>query len=180
MDGAQSRIWRQNESERVRQWLSRPTSCEPLPPKQETSLCLYLPLISSVLSPLNKVICTRVRASPDSVIGSPPLEPVMSYCKEPSTYMRPFTLLGFVLPSAEMKISLLHALVWPSLPRMVRKLLRQCNQLLLFFFCLQKRSPTSFQASSRSSASSASSEPKLPHFLHILAWTLLLMLLMFP
>lgn len=114
----------------------------PLPPKQETYLCLYLPLISSVLSPLNKVICTRVRASPDSVIGSPPLEPVVSYCKEPSTYIRPFTLLGFVLPSAEMKISLLHALAWPSLPRMVRKLLRRCHQLLLSFFFLKQTSPT--------------------------------------
>lgn len=164
-------MWRQNESERGRQCSSSPAACEPLPPKQETYLCLYLPLISSVLSPLNKVICTRVRASPDSVIGSPPVEPVMSYCKEPSAYIRPFTLSGLVLPSAQMKISLVHVLVWPSLPRMVRKLSRQCDQLLLFFVFLQRRSPASSRASSRSSASSASSEPKLRHFLQVLAWT---------
>lgn len=72
-------------------------------------------------------------------------------------YRRPFTLSGFLLPSAQMKIRIMQALVWPSLLRMVRKLLRQRNQLGL---CSSEVQP-------------ASSDKELPHLVHILSWKLL-------
>ncbi len=74
-------------------------------------LCLYLTLISSVLSPLNKAICTLIRASLDTVIGSPLIEPEMSYWKECATYSAIYSCFELYSPSAEMKGSIMFGYI---------------------------------------------------------------------